>query len=182
MHDFTDPSYRGVAFSNILVVAQGERLQDRAQFERTVVNSVRAQGGNGGAFFQNVDRGAPINRDSVRQALKNGNFDAVLVTRVLDADASMEVGKDIAGARATRRNDRPIDFFRYDYEETPVSGEVSLNVMATLETTLYRVSDETPVWTAVYSNSDTDSAADFIYVSARDIVGLMARDRLIAKP
>lgn len=180
--DFADPSLKGASFANILVVAQGQSLNSRAQFERAVVRDLKKIGVAGSPFYEAVDRKAPINRETVRQALTTGAFDAVLVTRVLDADSALDVGKDIAGARATRRDGRPLDFFRYDYEETPVSGAVSLHLAATLQSDLYRVTDEQKIWTATYTNPDSDSVANFVDDAASEIVKLLDRDRLVASP
>lgn len=168
-------------YSNFLVVAIEDNYTSRAQFERTVVSQLKQRGASGTPFYQAAGGNKPVNRDTVRAALAGSDFDAVLVTRVLSSDADMEVKAESAAAKVSRRNDTPVDFFRYNYEELDEPGSITVHTAATLATNLYAVTGEKQIWSYEVASSDSENVGQLIDKMAARIVRQLQRDKLIAK-
>ncbi len=121
-----------------------------------------------------------ISRDSIVEIVETENFDAVLVTRLVDLDIQIERREGRSTAQAQRRDDLPlVDFFRYDYVEyqDPMTSTTVRTVV--LVTDLYNVADESKVW----SVESTSIQKDGVYELINDISGALAsaltRDNLI---
>jgi hypothetical protein len=168
-------------YSNILVVAIADNYTSRAQFERTVVSQLKQRSASGTPFYQAAGGNKPVNRDTVRAVLTGGDFDAVLVTRVLSSDANMEIKADSAATKVSRRNDKPVDFFRYNYEELDEPGSIAVHTAATLATNLYAVTGEKNVWSYEVASSNSENVGQLIDDTAARIVRQLQRDKLIAK-
>ena len=175
------PDSDNEAFSSFLVAAIADNYTNRAQFERTVVSGLRQNGASATAYYEAIGGNEPITRENIRELIAKNGYDAVLITRVLGAEQQVDVKQGSTAAKVTRRADRPIDFFRYDYEELdePPSLELSADVRIAAE--LYRVSDEAQVWSAEISNSGADNVGKVIDEVAADIVKRLRRGKHIAR-
>ncbi len=91
----------GPPFGNFLVIGISGDYNSRAQFERQLVGELRRLGTAAKAYHAVIGSNQPITPDSVRSALGNDAFDAVLVTRVLDSDIDVRVKKDREATDAT---------------------------------------------------------------------------------
>lgn len=177
----TDTDSADVSFSNILVAAIADDYTNRAQYERTVVSGLRRSGVSATAYYEAIGGNKPISRETIRELIAKDGYDAVLLTRVLDARSSVEVQQGSTAAKITRRNDRPIDFFRYDYEELDEPDDYKFNATAMLLTDLYSAADEKKVWTLEISNKGTDNVGALIDSSAAKVVKRLESDNLIGK-
>lgn len=168
-------------FANFLVAAIADNYTNRAQFERTVVSGLRQNGASATAYYEAIGGDEPITRDNIRELIAANNFDAVLITRVLDAEQHVDVKQGSTAAKITRRDDRPIDFFRYDYEELDEPPSFAFRTEAKLASELYRASDEARVWSAEISNSGADNIGEVIDEVAEDVLKRLRRARHIAR-
>lgn len=81
----------------------------------------------------------------------------------------------------TRRDKKPVDFFRYNYEEMSEPGSISIRTTATLATDLYAVKNEQKVWSLEVSSPPKESVGHLIDEVSTKIVRQLQRDKLIAK-
>jgi len=177
----TDTDSADLSFSNILVAAIADDYTNRAQYERTVVSGLRKSGVSATAYYEAVGGNKPISRETIRELIAKDGYDAVLLTRVLDARSNVKIQQGSTAAKVTRRNDRPIDFFRYDYEELDEPDDYKFNAAATLLTDLYSAADEKKVWTLEISNKGTDNVGALIDSSAAEVVKRLDSDNMIGK-
>ena len=175
------PNSDNEAFSSYLVAAIADNYTNRAQFERTVVSGLRQNGASATAYYEAIGGNEPITRDNIRQLIAENSYDAVLITRVLGAEQQVDLKQGSTAAKVTRRTDRPVDFFRYDYEELdePPSLEISAEVRIAAD--LYRVSDEAQIWSAEITNSGADNVGKVIDEVAADVVKRLRRGKHIAR-
>ena len=178
---YIDPEYADSAFGNYLVIGVAGSYNNRAYFERSVVSSLRAQGASATAFYNIVRGNEPIDRDIVIQAVNENGFDAVLVTRVLGQQSQIDVENRSPDAKASTIGGRPINFFRYDYEELNEPGEINLAMTVTLVTELFSASDEKMIATFETSNSNAQTINNLIESSAASIADRLARDKRIGR-
>ena len=111
---YSDDAYANSSFNNFLVIVVAGDYNSRAQFERTVVSGLRTEGASAEAYYSVVGGNKPINSDAVLAAVKSGNFDAMLVTRVIDQQMNVDVDSGSAGGKSTNIGGNPLDFFRYE--------------------------------------------------------------------
>lgn len=169
------------SFRNFLVVGISDNYDNRAQYERTVVSLLRSRGASATAYYAAVGGNKSIDRESVREILEASSYDAVLVTRVLDRSSEFEVKSGTAVTKITRRDGKPLDFFRYDYEELREPGAIEVRTDANLAIELYRAIDESLVWTMEISKKGVDNVGKLIDDVAEDVVRRLHRDKRIAK-
>jgi len=178
---YSDDAYANLSFSNFLVIGVAGNYNSRAQFERTVASGLRAEGASASAYYSVVQGNEPISRDAVLGAVQAGNFDAVLVTRVLDRQTDVDVKSGSAGAKATTIGGSAINFFRYNYEELNEPQSISLNTTVVLTTELFSSADEKMIWAIESSSTDDAVVAVLIDNVAASIVSSLRRDGLIGR-
>lgn len=169
------------AFGNFLVLAISENYNNRAQFERTVVADLKKKGVRATAYYSAAGGNTPIDRDAVKAVMDSGPYDALLVTRVLDASSAAKIKSGSAAAKATRRDGRPFDFFRYDYEELDEPGALKVTTEATLSVELYRAADSARLWSTVLISKGSENVGVMIDDAADRIVSQLSRNRHIAR-
>ena len=126
------------AYSNVLVLAIADDYTSRAQYERTVASGLRRLGSAATPYHEAVGGSGDISREKARELITERGFDAVLITHVRRSSAQVDVKQDSAAVKVTRKNERPIDFFRYDYEELDEPGAMNLLAEAALDSNLHR--------------------------------------------
>ena len=175
------PDRDSTAFSNFLVAAIAENYNNRAQFERTVVSALRNDGASATAYYEAVGGNEPVSRERIRELIVANGYDAVLITRVLDSRQQVELKQGSTAAKITRRDDRPADFFRYDYEELDEPPRLDIRAEAKLASELYRAADQNKVWSTEVSNTGADNVGELIDEVADDIVKRLRRSKHMAR-
>jgi len=169
------------AFNSFLVLAIADNYNNRAQFERTVVSNLKAENAEATAYYVAAGGDTPVDKDAVADLLAAGDYDALLVTRVLAAASEAKVKPGSAAAKATRRDGGPLDFFRYDYEELDEPAALELSTEATLSVELYRAADTTRVWSTELTSKGENNIGAMIDDVADKVVTRLARDRRISR-
>ena len=178
---YSDDAYANSSFSNFLVIGVAGNYNSRAQFERTVVSGLRAEGTSASPYYSIVQGNEPISRDAVLAAVQSGSFDAVLVTRVLGQQTDVDVQSGSAETKASTIGGSPINFFRYDYEELNEPVRISFNTTVVLGTELFSSSDEKMIWAIESSSTNAASVGVLIDDTATSIVSRLRRDGLISR-
>ena len=177
---YSDADFTGTAFENVLVIGVAGNYNNRSQFEREVVSGIRAAGSAATAYF-NVAGNAPISRDGVIDAVKQNNFDAVIVTRIKTQDEQMDVEQGSTGAKASTIGGRPINFFRYDYEELNEPDSINLSMSVTLTTEIFAAAEESMIQSFDVSSSGAENVGSLISQSSDAIVRKLVADGRIGR-
>ena len=177
----SDPDMDGTSFSNFLVVAVAGNYNSRAQFERATVSGLRQQGASASTYYSTVGGNKPITPGDLRSAARSGNFDAVLVTRVLDAQTELKVNKDREEIDATPIGGKLVNLFRYNYNDYKNPGSVDLKTSVTLATELYSVTTEEIVWSMEQTSKGETNLGLLIDETAATVVKRLDRDDLISR-
>ena len=166
-------------FSTFLVIGEAGDYNYRAQFERSVVSGIKAEGASASAFHVVVGGSRPPTREIVKNAIARGAFDAVVVTRVLDRKSDLNVKGAVTGTKVTRKDGSLLDLFRYDYEELdePMSLTVDMQIRFSIE--LYDTSSERRVWSAETQGRRVDHVGELIDNTADIVVEQLGRAGLI---
>lgn len=162
-------------FSNLLVMGVAGSWDSRAQFERAVVSGLRAEGISARSYNVLVPGGKAPTRDDVLALVDEHGFDAVVVTRLLDAERDVEMHSGVTGAKIRRKESGFLKLFRYDYEELGDPIEITVNTEVDFVTELYSAATEGVVWTAHTQPQESDNVALLIDNSAKLVVQELRR-------
>ncbi|NPA24384.1 MAG: hypothetical protein GXO34_00975 [Deltaproteobacteria bacterium] len=148
-----DPKLENAVFSNILVV--NTLLDDisRKKSERAIVEQLRVDGVEAMPSYRVLPPGKLPNVERVAESVKNNQFDAVLITKIIDR-------KDVERVVAEGCRGRWDEDYQHNRERlleiacrpTPVTRKTDIYA---LETDLYRVSDK-----ALVLSIKTDTTVD----------------------
>lgn len=174
-----EPAYRDVIFRNYLVIAIAEHYDVSAQFERQLVSAIRNNGASATAYYTVAGNKPPITREAVATAVREGNFDAVLLTRVKGMENKVEVHGGAPETKTTRRSGTAFDLFRYDYEELNDPDSVQVEMSVVLITELYAAAEEKKVWAIESSVSSSEGAGVLIDKEVETIIRQLQNDKLI---
>jgi len=176
-----DPDLTNGSYSNFLVIGVAGDYTSRAQFEREVVSDLRGKGASASAYYSIVEGNKPINADDIRAAVQSGNFDSVLVTRVLDTQQELKVNEQRAETGATPIGGQLVNLFRYDYTDYESPASIDLKTSVTLASELYNVETEEIVWTMEQTSKDEINVGVLIDKAATAFVERLDRDDLISQ-
>ena len=169
------------SFGNFLVVAVAGNYNSRAQFERATVSGLKKQGASASTYHSLVSGNNPITPDEVRAAVQSGNFDALLVTRVLDTQTDLKVNKDREESDAAPIGGKFVNLFRYNYTDYENPGSIDLKTTVTLATELYSAATEEVVWSMEQTSKGETNMGLLIDETAAAIVTRMSDDDLIRR-
>ena len=174
-----DKDFKGVRYSNVLVIAVADNYSNRAQFERTVVSAIRRTGAQATAYYTVVGHNPPVTVSGVTNAIRARGYDSVLFTRVKGSTQAIKVTDGSASAQATVKGGNVFNLFRYDYEEhiEPENVQTSTNVV--LITELYAAQEQKKIWAIESSSFDRQSVQQIVDSVAESIVKQLRRDKLI---
>ena len=175
------PDLAKVSYSNFLVIGVAGDYTNRAYFEKSVVSGIRAKRSSASAFHVVAGGNKPVTRETVKEAIVSGSFDAVVVTRVLDTDTAVDAGNSVAGAKATHKDGGFIDLFRYDYEELNEPLAAEFNTKITFATEFYDAASEQLVWSVESTGSRQENIGVLIDETAATVVKQLDRNRFIKK-
>ena len=178
LHDREHP---GIPFRNVLVIGVADDYNGRAAFEREMVAFIRNLGGDAKAYYRIAGDQPQLSAESVRDAARQGGFDAVLVTRVAGQDFSAEVKRGTAETKATTVGGNVINLFRYDYTELNEPERVDFSGAVTLTTDLYAVMDESVVWSIDTHSSGHAEIGELIEAQGQAIAAQLRRDRIVGR-
>ena len=167
-------------FSRFLVVGQAGPYNSRSEFERLVVSELRERGASATAYHVAAGGDVPISRESIVDAVQSGDFEAVVITRVLNSDLDAHIREGATETLSTRRDNGLIDLFRYDYEDVTNPSSLDLEISVTIITELYDMQGRALVWSGKSSIPPVETVAELVSGAAVSVVELIDGDDLIA--
>ena len=180
MTTYSNADFAGITFENVLVIGVAGNYNNRAQFEREVVAGIRAAGSDATAYY-NLAGNAPISRDGVIEAVNQNNFDAVIVTRIKEQEEQVDVEQGSTGAKASTIGGRPINFFRYNYEELNEPDTINLSMSVTLTTELFAAAEESMIQSFDVASPGAENVGSLIRHSSEAIVRKLVADGRIGR-
>lgn len=171
--------HAGKRFSNFLVIGVAHDYEGRAMFERKLARQLRAEGVDATAYYSVIGGNEPIDRESIEKLVAVEGYDAVLISRVLNRESDASVKSGSAGAKAIRKDGRPINLFRYDYEELNEPMMLNVDLTVTLSTELFETAGQEMIWSIESTISGKDMLEELVDDASETIVRRLKRDRLM---
>ncbi len=174
------PEYSGPGVSKILVIGVADNYESRTRYERKLASDLRYAGAQATAYYVLSGGDKPIIRDAIEKAAADEGFDAVLISRVTNRDSAAQMKTGPAGAKSTRRDaDKPLDLFRYDYEELNEPDILDVNVNITIRSELFGLPSGNKLWSVETSLTDVKSLSEIIDSTSTAVVDRLQSDGLI---
>ena len=178
---FEDPDYVGVSFNSLLVIGVAGTYESRARWERLMAARISARGTAATAYYSIVGGGQAITRDTVIDTVRANDFDAVVLTRVKSQESDVTVKRGASTASASRMNERPANFFRYEYEVLNNPDSINVESTVVLSTEFFAANDQKRIWAVDSTISDKENVTYLIEGAVDMIIEELSKDRLIGR-
>ena len=166
---YRNPGYEQTVFKKLMVIGVAENQESRQAFEDAFVKAIGEQGGVAQGSWGVLPQSEQLTEEEIRAAIEAGNFDGVLITRVLSVDKDQEyvepkaynnprttyyaVGGGLYGYNY-------YGFYGTTYARVHEPGYFETSTTLRLETNLYSVATDGLVWTGQSKTVDPESIAD----------------------
>jgi len=178
---FEASDFDGTAVTKLLVVGVANNYSRRAEFERAVASRLKERGITATAYHTLVPGNDALTRDAVTDAIESGQFDSLLLTRIVSQDTRASQSSGSSTVTATRRDNRPFDFFRYDYDVLTDPDVISVSREGILLTELYSAGDERMIWAIETAASVDTNVSATVEQIADAIANQLDRDGLVGQ-
>jgi hypothetical protein len=172
--EWRDPSYAGQKFDDILVIGVSEKATVRRMFESNLVDELTKKQLTAIPSFSIMAADEKISKEAIKAAIAGKNIDAVLVTLLVGVEQKeayqppmYSPGFGYYGhySAAYTRVYQPGYYQRYD--------------VVKLETTLYDVKTEKPVWSMQSDTIDPEVDEKLIKSAINAVIKALSEQALI---
>ena len=87
---YRNAGFEQTVFKELLVIGVAENHESRQAFEDALAKAIAAQGGGAQASWGLLPQSTKLEEEEIRAAIEGGNFDGVLITRLLSVDKDQE--------------------------------------------------------------------------------------------
>ena len=158
-----NPSFEDGGFSKLFVIGVGENDGVRRLFEDTFAKAIAQEGAAAQASWGLLPQSERLTEEQVRSAIEGGDFDGVLVTRLLGVDEDQEYVPPTTHAMPTTTyGPGYYGYYGSSYTVVHEPGYYKTNTNFRLETNLYAVATGELVWSGHTSTINPESLADVI--------------------
>ncbi len=177
---FEDPGYVDNVYSNVLVIAVAADYNARARFERAMATALSSQSTNAVPYFDVAGGDQEITREKILAAIEAHGYDGVVVTQLGSQQSEVSVKAGTKKTKVVRRDERAVDFFRYDYETLNEPNEINVAMQVILVTDFFEAGEAKRIWSAESTVSDKDNVSYLIDDTAAMIAAKLNKDGLVS--
>ncbi|APV50156.1 hypothetical protein BWI17_10955 [Betaproteobacteria bacterium GR16-43] len=168
-----DPAFTGPTYKQVLVLGVTQSDSARRVFEDGFANALRAVG-TGATSSYNTLAGGAVSNVQLSDALAKTNSDAALITRVLRVKKDVSVTPGFAGPGFYGRG-----YGGYYGGAWASAPDVNIYDVITIESTLWNLKADKPVWSATSEVTEPASVAKATEELAKVLIGKMKADGVI---
>lgn len=175
--EWRDEAYNGPAFNHVLVIAVSENLSSRRVFEDTFVRELRNIGVNSIPSASIMPGEEKVEKETVRRAIEGRNVDAVLVTHLV---AIEEKEAFMPGPTpATTYGAGYWGHYSYAWDNAFNRGYYEKYQVLKLESNLYDVATEKPVWAMQSETMEVDKINTLVNEVIKLNIQSLRKEKLI---
>ena len=175
-----NPSYEGAGFQKLFVIGVGEDESARRLFEDTFAKAIAAEGAAAQASWGHLPKSEQLSEEEVRAAIEGGEFDGVLITRILGVDQSQEyVPPSTHSVPTSYYGYGYYGYYGASYAVVHEPGYYKTNTTFRLETNLYSVATGDLVWSGQSDTLNPDSLKDVIDSMTAVVAKKLKSEKLI---
>ena len=175
-----NPSYTDAGFQKLFVIGVGEDDGGRRLFEDTFAKSLAEQGAAAQASWGKLPQSTQLSEEQIRGAIEGGNFDGVVITRLLKVDESKEyVPPSTYSVPTTYHGYGYYGYYGTSYEVVHQPGYFKTNMTFVVETNLYSVATGDLVWSGQSETLNPESLTDVIDSMTAAVAKKLKDEKLI---
>lgn len=159
--------------SNILVVSAAGDRTSRAQFERELAAAISSDALLATTYFAVVGRYTPVSRNVIDNAVRDREFDAILLVR--------QRGQEKPGLVRNRPTGRLFDLYLNDYGELNDLSGIDVDSTVSFVAEFYDTENTKKVWAIESLIFENESVAPTVSAQVAIIAAELRRDRLIRR-
>lgn len=156
-----NPTYQGDPFEKLFVIGVGENDATRRLFEDTFASAIAAEGATAQASWGALPKTDRLTEEEIRSAIEGGDFDAVLVTRLLRVDRTEEYVPPSSYVVPTTHYGY-YGYYGTSYSVVQEPAYYETNTTYRLETNLYSAATGDLVWSGQSATLNPSSLDDVI--------------------
>jgi hypothetical protein len=166
---YRNPGFEETVFKKLFVIGVAENQESRKAFEDAFAKAIAAEGGGAQASWSLLPQSTKLEEEEIRAAIEGGDFDGVLITRLLSVDKDQEYVEPKAYTNAQTRYYAGggglygygyYGFYGTTYAKVHEPGYFETSTTIRLETNLYSVATSGLVWTGQSETIDPESIPD----------------------
>ena len=178
---YEDEAYTDKVYRNVLVLAVAADYNARARFERSLTAAIESPTTAAMEYYEIADGDQEVTREKILAAIAEFGYDGVIVTQIGSRESELSVRRGTKEAKVSRRDDRAVDYFRYDYEILNNPNEINVAMTVVLVSDFFDASDAKRIWTAESTIGDKENIQYLVDDAAAMIAARLARDGIVAK-
>ena len=175
-----NPGVEQTVFKKLFVIGVGENEGARRLFEDTFAKALAGQGTSAQASWGLLPQSTRLTEEQIRGAIEGGDFDGVLISRMLSVDQEQEY---VPGSAYTV----PTTYYGYGYygyygssfATVHEPGYFKTNTTFRVETNLYSVATSDLVWSGQSDTLNPESLTDVIDSMTAAVAKKLKEEKLI---
>jgi len=173
-----DEAYQGGPVSDILVIGISHEEKTRRTFENIFVKQLKAAGVEAVSSADVIPMPADqkIKKEAILEAVRKHNNDAVLITHLIGVEE-----KQVRTPSDSFHTDGYYGYYGHVYGYTHVPDYYNTYTYIRLETTLYGVNTEKPIWSGQSRTLDQDSDKKLFVDVIKTVIENLQRNNLLLK-
>ncbi len=175
-----NPAYQDGGFQKLFVIGVGKDDARRRLFEDTFAKAIALQGAAAQASWGHLPQSEQLTEEQIRGAIEGGDFDGVVVTRLLGVDQSKEyVPPSTYTVPTARYGYGYYGYYGTSYEVVHQPGYSKTNTTFRIETNLYSVATGDLVWSGQSATLNPESLTDVIESMTSAVAKKLEAEKLI---
>jgi len=173
-----NPAHQGAPYQKIFVIGVGENDTNRRLFEDRFAAALSGKGGVALPSYGTLPHSQRLTEAEIREAIRGGGFDAVVVTRLLDVDEETEY----IPPRTYTTPGHYGGYYGYygsSWDVVHEPGYYRTNTIVRLETNLYDVGSGELVWSGQSETFNPSSMTDTIDSVTKAVAKRLRKESLI---
>jgi hypothetical protein len=180
-----NPGYEETVFKKVFVIGVAENHESRQAFEDAFAKALASEGGGAQASWGVLPQSTQLTEEQIRGALEGGDFDGVLITRLLSVDKDQEyVPSSTYNHPRTQYYASGYGYGYYGFYGTTYAkvhdpGYFKTSTTFRLETNLYSVASSGLVWSGQSETLNPESLTDVIDSMTAAVAKQLKQEKLI---
>jgi len=175
-----NPSVEHTVFKKLFVIGIGENDGGRRLFEDTFTKALAERGTSAQASWGLLPQTTQLTEEQIRGAIEGGNFDGVLISRLLSVDQSQQyVPPSTYTVPTSYHGYGYYGYYGSSYAVVHEPGYFKTNTVFRLETNLYSVANSDLVWSGQSETLNPESLTDVIDSMTAAVAKKLKEEKLI---
>ncbi|MGB5705069.1 MAG: hypothetical protein WBM48_19760 [Polyangiales bacterium] len=175
-----NPTYGDGGFQKLFVIGVGKDESARRRFEDTFAKAIALEGAAAQASWGQLPKSEQLTEAEIRGAVEGGNFDGVLITRLLGVNQNKEYVPPSTHTVPTSYYGRGYyGYYGTSYAVVHDPGYYKTNTTFRVETNLYSVATGDLVWSGQSETLNPESLNDVIDSMTTAVAKKLKAEKLI---